>query len=72
MDDMRAEYDFTDSLPNPYIKRLKKAVTIRLDATTIEYFKALSGKTAIPYQTLMNLYLTDCANHKRQPDLAWN
>ena len=28
---MRDHYDFSDSIPNPYAKKLKKQITIRLD-----------------------------------------
>jgi predicted DNA binding CopG/RHH family protein len=63
---MRKEYDFSKGRRNPYAARLKRQVTIRLDERTIEYFKALAEESGIPYQTLINLYLRDCAaNHKR-------
>jgi hypothetical protein len=41
-------------------------VTIRLDELTIEYFKGLTHETGIPYQTLINLYLRDCAASGRR------
>ena len=63
---MREEYDFSGAVKNPYTKRLKKQITINLNVDTIDYFKALSGQTGIPYQTLINLYLTDCAENKRR------
>ena len=63
---MRREYDFSKARRNPYARRLKRQVTIRLDDATIAYFKALSEETGIRYQTLINLYLRDCAiSHKR-------
>lgn len=68
---MRKQYDFSDSRPNPYAKRLKKAVTIRLDQESIAYFQALSGETGIPYQTLINLYLRECATSKKKLRLQW-
>ena len=68
---MRAEYDFSKARRNPYAKRLKERVTIRLDAPTVSYFKQLAEETGIPYQTLINLYLRDCAESKRQLSLAW-
>ena len=68
---MRAEYDFSSARRNPYARRLKKRVTIRLDAPTVDYFKALAEDTGIPYQTLINLYLRDCAESKRELDMAW-
>ena len=68
---MRAEYDFSKARRNPYAKRLKERVTIRLDAPTVDYFKKLAEETGIPYQTLINLYLRDCAESKRHLSLAW-
>ena len=69
---MRKEYDFTSAKPNPYIKQLKKAVTIRLEPDVIAYFKALSLETHITYQNLINLYLLDCAREHRKISLKWN
>jgi len=68
---MRKEYDFSKARPNPYAKRLKRSVTIRLDTATIEYFKSLAAETEIPYQTLINLYLRDCAMHERKLAMQW-
>jgi uncharacterized protein (DUF4415 family) len=68
---MREEYDFSQSVPNPYVKKLKKQVTIRLEADVVEYFKALADETDIPYQTLINLYLKDCVQAKRKLALEW-
>jgi uncharacterized protein (DUF4415 family) len=58
-------------VPNPYVKKLKKQVTIRLEADVVEYFKALADETDIPYQTLINLYLKDCVQAKRKLALEW-
>jgi uncharacterized protein (DUF4415 family) len=68
---MRKEYDFSKGRRNPYAARLKRPVTIRLDEQTISYFKALSNETGIPYQTLINLYLRDCAATQKRLSLAW-
>lgn len=68
---MRDHYDFTDSVPNPYAKKLKKQVTIRLDEDVITYFKSLSEKNGIPYQNLINLYLKDCATQHKELHLDW-
>jgi len=62
---MKKEYDFSKSKRNPYAKALKRQITIRLDEPTIEYFCRLAEKTGLPYQSLMNLYLRDCAVHHR-------
>lgn len=69
---MRAEYDFSKARRSPYAKRLKQKVTIRLDQPTVEYFKELAEETGIPYQTLINLYLRDCATSKRELSLEWS
>jgi uncharacterized protein (DUF4415 family) len=68
---MRKHYDFAKARPNPYARLLKKPVTIRLDTVTVEYFKDLAKDAEIPYQTLINLYLRDCAATKRRLDLKW-
>jgi len=68
---MRDNYDFSHGKPNPYSDRLKKQVTIRLDNGTIQYFKDLAEEIGIPYQTLINLYLRDCALNKRKLVMDW-
>jgi predicted DNA binding CopG/RHH family protein len=68
---MRKEYDFSKAKKNPYAKRLKQQVTIRLDKGTIEYFKGIAQDAGMPYQTLINLYLSDCAKAKRKPSIQW-
>ena len=68
---MRKQYDFSNAKRNPYAKRLKKQITIRLETRTLEYFKDLAEDTGIPYQTLINLYLRDCATTKKKPSLRW-
>ncbi len=69
---MKTEYDFSNAIKNPYARPKKTAVTIRLDPSTIEYFKSLSAETALPYQTLINSFLTDCAKRKAKPDIKWS
>jgi predicted DNA binding CopG/RHH family protein len=68
---MRKEYDFTNSKRNPYATKLKKQITIRLDTPTIQYFKELADETDIPYQTLINLYLRECAASRKKLTFAW-
>ncbi len=69
---MRKNYDFSKAKRNPYARRLKKQVTIRLDAETLEYFKELSKESEIPYQTLINLYLRDCASNRKKLSMKWS
>ena len=68
---MKKEYNFSQARRNPYAKKLKRQVTIRLDLPTIEYFKAMATETGIPYQTLINLYLRDCAATGKRLALRW-
>jgi len=69
---MRKSYDFSKSVKNPYARRLKKQITIRIDEETISYFKAMAYEKGIPYQSLINLYLRDCANQHRQLETTWS
>ena len=68
---MRDEYDFSNAVKNPYVKKLKKQVTINLDADTIDFFKSQSISSGIPYQTLINLYLADYAANKKTLQVSW-
>jgi hypothetical protein len=68
---MRSEYDFSRSVPNPYVNKLKKQISIRIDNDTIEYFKTLAAETAIPYQSLINLFLAECASKELKPSVLW-
>ena len=70
---MREHYDFDqmEGRKNPYVKHLKQPVTMRLDRDVVAYFKSMAEETGIPYQTLINLYLRDCAAHGRKLEMAW-
>ncbi len=68
---MLNEYDFSHAKKNPYAKALKKQITINIDSSTIDYFKAQSEAVGIPYQTLINLYLKDCVNNNRRLTMSW-
>ena len=63
---MLDEYDFDNSRPNTYVKRERKPVTMRIDVETIDYFKKQAEKTGIPYQNIINLYLTQCAQEGKE------
>jgi hypothetical protein len=67
---MRKNYDFSNAVRNPYAKRLKRQLTIRLDEETIGYFQGLSREMSLPYQTLMNMYLRDCVESRMRPHWA--
>lgn len=68
---MRKHYDFSNARRNPYAKRLKKQVTIRIDEPTLAYFKDLGERVGMPYQTLINMYLRDCAESRKELRLQW-
>ena len=68
---MKKEYDFSKSIKNPYIKKLKKQISIRIENDTVEYFKKLASEIDIPYQNLMNIYLRECAENNKKPNINW-
>lgn len=68
---MRKAYDFSTAKRNPHAKCLKQLVTIRLDRVTVDYFKGLAEELDVPYQTLINHYLRDCALAGRRPSMQW-
>jgi len=68
---MREEYDFSNSVKNPYAQKEKKQISINIEVDTIEYFKILAKKVDIPYQNLINSYLSDCAQRMLEPKLQW-
>ncbi len=68
---MKDEYDFSQSVRNPYVKKLKKQVTIQVEEEVINYFQDLAEQTGIPYQSLINLYLQDCVRVQRKPSVEW-
>lgn len=70
---MKKEYDIEKLNPrrNPYAKQLKKQVSVYVDQDNIDYFKNESQNVGIPYQTLINMYLSDCKKKKRKLNLQW-
>ena len=66
---MKSEYDFSRGKKNPYAKNLKKQITINISEEVLEYFKEMSEKTSIPYQSLINFYLLDCVKNKKKIDI---
>jgi len=68
---MRKEYDFSGAKVNPYYKKLRKQISIRIDIDTIEYFKKQAHETGISYQNLINLYLSNCASHRKTINIGW-
>jgi uncharacterized protein (DUF4415 family) len=68
---MRKEYDFSKARKNPYARRLKQQVTIRMDEDTVKYFKAHAQEVGVPYQTLINLYLRSCATSNKKLSMEW-
>ena len=66
---MKKEYDFSKAIKNPYATALKKSITIRLEQKTIDYFKELSHELGVPYQSLINMYLSDCATQQKKLEI---
>ena len=68
---MRKQYDFAHAQPNPYARRIKKQITLRLDEDILTYFRALADEAGLPYQTLINLYLRDCTETRKKLKMIW-
>jgi predicted DNA binding CopG/RHH family protein len=64
---MKMEYDFSNATKNPYATKVRKSISIRLDTQAIEYFKGLGQEIGMPYQSLINMYLMECAADKKRP-----
>lgn len=68
---MKDSYDFSKSTKNPYLSKAKKQLTIRIDEDTIAYFRNLAEESGIPYQSLINLYLRECATSHKKLTMSW-
>lgn len=69
---MLEEYDFSNAIKNPYAPKLKRTAMIELDDDTMDYFKRTSNESGIPYMTLINMYLKDCAAHNKTISISWD
>ena len=68
---LEKEFDFSKAVKNPYAKKLKQQVTIKLSSETVEYFKNTAAEVGIPYQTLINMYLDQCVKEGKKPERNW-
>ncbi len=68
---MKKHYDFSKGKKNPYARRSRRQITIRLDEDTLAYFKQLAEDAEVPYQTLINHFLRDCARGKKRLSMRW-
>jgi len=68
---MKKNYDFSNAVKNPYAKRLKRPITINVDHDTIAYFQAMADDLAIPCETLVTMYLRECAETGKRLRLQW-
>lgn len=70
---MRSNYDLSKmkSRKNPYYKKLKKQITIRIGIKTLDYFREMSDEVGVPYQNLIDSYLSDCASTHRKLHTKW-
>ena len=68
---MRKEYDFKNAKRAPYAQMLKKQITINVNEEVIDYFKAMSIETGIPYQVLINYYLLDCVRNNKKLNITY-
>ena len=68
---MRAEYDFSKAVRNPYSRHSKKQVTLRLNEDAIAYFKAMAEESGVPCQNLINSCLLDCKESGKKLEMVW-
>ena len=70
---MKKEYDLSKMKrkKNPYSKRLKQQITLRVGTDVVDYFKELSEETGLPYQNLIDMYLRDCVESHLRPKVKW-
>ena len=70
---MRKEYDFAHmkKAKPRYLRHMKAAITMRLDANVITYFRSLANDIGMPYQSLINYVLSEYASRKLQPSANW-
>jgi len=66
---MRKEYDFSESVKNPYAEKLKEQITITVGTETLNYFRNMAENMGVSYQYLIDLYLQDCARSERKLSL---
>ena len=68
--EMPAEVDFSNSVPNPYIGKARHHVTMNIDDENIDYFKAESARTVVPYQVIISMYLAECRGRRKRLTFA--
>jgi predicted DNA binding CopG/RHH family protein len=68
---MRKEYDFSKAEPNPYLKKLKQQVAVKIDVPIVNYFKKQAETLGMNYQSLIGLYLADCMATKKTANVSW-
>ena len=63
--EMPSEVDFSESVQNPYVARVRRRVTINIDGENVDYFKGEAARTGVPYQVIINMYLPECREQKK-------
>ena len=64
---MKRNYDFSNAVKNPYAKKMKNTLRNNISESVLAYFKELAAKTGIPYQSLINMFLTQAKAEKMEP-----
>lgn len=67
---MLKEYDFSESIPNPYFERLSKEITFRLDLDSLAYFQKLGEPYGMPAEEMIFRYLRHMAGSGYKADLG--
>lgn len=63
---------FTHYKLGPHVLELelRRRVTMNTDGENIDYFKAEAARTDVPYQVIINMYLTESRIQKRHIAVA--
>ncbi len=69
---MKEKHDLSNAERATRTRSVKRQITINIDVDTVDYFKRLAKKTGVPYQRLINLYLTDCAKCGKELKMIWD
>jgi len=62
---MKAEYDFSKGIKNPYYARLHKEMTVSLDLYLIERLEKLAAENGVSVQCVINRILNEYMHEKK-------
>lgn len=61
----------TGGARNPYYEKLTEEVTVRLSKDAIKYFEGLAKEKQVSFNRIVDIYLCECMENKREPHFPW-